>query len=116
MYCSPAAKQGQAGRRQCARRQACAPSDGKHLRLEDARVFDLPDRPPPITVASSGAESAVIAAQLGDGLFATEPKRHLVQQYLRAGGEGPCYAEVPLAWAQDEDRAVRAAPRPAAGW
>jgi len=83
--------------------------EGRHLQLEDARVFDLPDTPPLIAVAASGPASARIAAELGDGLFATEPKADLVDAYRRAGGAGPRYAEVPMAWAGDEEQAVQAA-------
>lgn len=49
-----------------------------------------------------------IAAELGDGLFATQSKRSLVDAYRAAGGGGPRYAEVPLAWARDADTAVQA--------
>ncbi|MGW0432872.1 TIGR03557 family F420-dependent LLM class oxidoreductase [Micromonospora sp. NPDC003197] len=83
--------------------------EGKHLRLEDARVFDLPDRLPLIAVAASGPASVKLAAELGDGLFATEPKPDLVDDYRAAGGTGPRYAEVAVAWAPDEQQAVRAA-------
>ncbi|MGW0552562.1 TIGR03557 family F420-dependent LLM class oxidoreductase [Streptomyces altiplanensis] len=83
--------------------------DGKHLRLEDARVFDLPEELPLIAVAASGRESTRIAAELGDGLFATEDKPQIVQQYRDAGGSGPRYAEVPMAWAPDERTAAKAA-------
>ncbi|MGK5498071.1 TIGR03557 family F420-dependent LLM class oxidoreductase [Streptomyces sp. URMC 125] len=83
--------------------------EGKHLRLEDARVFDLPDEPPLIAVAASGPPSARIAAELGDGLFATEAKPEIVRHYREAGGTGPGYAEVPTAWAPDERTAARAA-------
>ncbi|OKK04982.1 5,10-methylene tetrahydromethanopterin reductase [Streptomyces sp. CB03234] len=83
--------------------------EGKHLRLEDARVFDLPEELPLIAVAASGKASARIAAELGDGLFATEDKLEIVQQYRAAGGSGPRYAEVPMAWAQDERTAAKAA-------
>jgi G6PDH family F420-dependent oxidoreductase len=82
--------------------------DGKHLQLEDARVFDLPETLPLMPVAAGGAEAARIAAELGDGLFVTEPKGSLVEAYRSAGGTGPCYAEVPLAWAPDEDIAAQA--------
>jgi G6PDH family F420-dependent oxidoreductase len=82
--------------------------DGKYLRLEDARVFDLPEKLPVIAVAASGPESAQIAADLGDGLFAVEPDTALVQAWTALGGRGPAYGEVPLAWAPDEDSAVRA--------
>ncbi|SCL25583.1 F420-dependent oxidoreductase, G6PDH family [Micromonospora nigra] len=83
--------------------------EGKHLHLEDAQVFDLPDQPPVIAVAASGPASVAIATELGDGLFATEPEPDLVQTYQRGGGSGPRYAEVPMAWAPDEQQAVEAA-------
>jgi G6PDH family F420-dependent oxidoreductase len=82
--------------------------EGKHLQLEDARVFDLPDQPPVIAVAASGPESARIAADLGDGLFATDPDGELVSTWQQLGGRGPAYAEIPLAWAPDEHAAVSA--------
>ena len=83
--------------------------DGRYLQLEDARLFDLPDELPVIAVASGGHNASVLAAELGDGLFATEPRRDLVEAYTGAGGKGPRYAEVPMAWAADEDSAVQAA-------
>ncbi|MFC7968392.1 TIGR03557 family F420-dependent LLM class oxidoreductase [Streptomyces cinereoruber] len=81
--------------------------DGKHLRLSDARVFDLPEELPLIAVAASGPRSARLAAELGDGLFATEDKASIVRDYRDAGGSGPGYAEVPVAWAPDERTAAR---------
>ncbi|MBL7500540.1 TIGR03557 family F420-dependent LLM class oxidoreductase [Frankia sp. CNm7] len=82
--------------------------DGRYLRLEDARIFDLPRTPPQIAVAASGEPSARLAAECGDALFATEPKPAIVEHYAAAGGTGPCYAEVPLAYAPDEATAARA--------
>ncbi|MGW2623691.1 TIGR03557 family F420-dependent LLM class oxidoreductase [Micromonospora taraxaci] len=82
--------------------------EGRHLQLEDARVFDLPETPPVIAVAASGEASARLAAELGGGLFATEPDASIVEHYRRAHGSGPRYAEVPLAWATDEQQAVQA--------
>ncbi|HVV11312.1 TIGR03557 family F420-dependent LLM class oxidoreductase [Amycolatopsis sp.] len=82
---------------------------GKHLQLADARVFDLPGRLPRIIVAAGGGQSARLAAELGDGLFGTEPKPQLVQRYQEAGGAGPKYAEVPVAWAPDETTGAQAA-------
>ncbi|MBN3929997.1 TIGR03557 family F420-dependent LLM class oxidoreductase [Streptomyces verrucosisporus] len=82
--------------------------EGKHLHLEDARIFDLPEELPLIAVAASGRPSARIAAELGDGLFATEAKPEILRRYHDAGGSGPAYAEVPMAWALDEHTAARA--------
>ncbi|HEY0814305.1 MAG TPA: TIGR03557 family F420-dependent LLM class oxidoreductase [Pseudonocardia sp.] len=83
--------------------------DGKHLQLEDAQVFDLPERLPEIAVAAGGPAAARLAAELGDALFATEPDADLVAQYRAAGGTGGGYAEAPLAWAPDAGEAARAA-------
>jgi G6PDH family F420-dependent oxidoreductase len=80
--------------------------EGRHLQLEDARVFDLPDELPVIAVAAGGKQAAAMAAELGDGLFATEPRSDLVESYTGAGGSGPRYAEVPMAWAPTEEAGV----------
>jgi G6PDH family F420-dependent oxidoreductase len=83
--------------------------EGKHLRLEDARVFDLPDELPPIAVAAGGPAAARIAGELGDALVVTEPREDLIAAYESAGGTGRRYAEVPLAWAPSEDAAAESA-------
>ncbi|WP_028050668.1 TIGR03557 family F420-dependent LLM class oxidoreductase [Cellulomonas sp. URHD0024] len=79
--------------------------EGAHLQIDDARIFDLPERLPDICVAVSGSASLRIANELGDGLFAIEPKAELVAGFT---GAGPRYAEIPLAWAPDADTAVQA--------
>lgn len=83
--------------------------EGKHLTLEDARVFDLPETSPRIAVAIGGPSSARIAAELGDGIFATDPDPELTNAYAEAGGTGPKYGEVPLSWAPDESDAISSA-------
>jgi G6PDH family F420-dependent oxidoreductase len=85
--------------------------DGKHLQLEDARVFDLPAAAPRVAVAAGGPEAAELAAELGDALFATEPSADLVAAYQKAGGDGPRYAEVPLSWAASVEDAAESARR-----
>ena len=82
---------------------------GEWLDLEDARVFDLPGELPPIAVAAGGTDAAELAAELGDGMFGTEPKPELLGAYRDAGGDGPTYGEVGLAWAETEDAAIEAA-------
>jgi G6PDH family F420-dependent oxidoreductase len=81
--------------------------EGRYLTLEDARVWDLPDQLPVIAVASGGPGASKLAAEHGSGLFATEPAAELVEEYAAHGGSGPKYAEVPMAWAEDEDAAVQ---------
>ena len=83
--------------------------DGRYITLEDARVFDLPETPPRIAVASGGPASARIAAELGDAIFVTEPRTDITEAYAGAGGDGPRYAEVPLSYAPDEAEAAKSA-------
>lgn len=83
--------------------------EGTYLQLEDARVFDLPERLPEIAVAAGGPAAARLAAELGDGVFATDADAELLRGYRAAGGDGPGWAEAPPAWAPDEDAGVRAA-------
>jgi G6PDH family F420-dependent oxidoreductase len=85
--------------------------EGKHLQLEDARVFDLPDRLPAIAVAAGGVEAAKLAGTHGSGLFATEPRADLVETFTGAGGQGPKYVEIAVAWAPTEAAAVAEAHR-----
>ena len=83
--------------------------EGKHLQLEDAQVFDLPEKLPVIAVAAGGKKAAELAATHGTGLFVTEPRADLVETFTAAGGSGPKYAEATVAWAPSADEAVKAA-------
>ncbi|MFW5415725.1 TIGR03557 family F420-dependent LLM class oxidoreductase [Nocardiopsis sp. CNT-189] len=84
---------------------------GRHLSLDGARLFDLPEEPPRLIVAAGGGRAAALAAEFGDGLFANEPRSDLVDAYTGAGGAGPRYNEVPLAVGRDRGTALKAAHR-----
>jgi G6PDH family F420-dependent oxidoreductase len=82
--------------------------DGKHLQLEDARVFDLPETLPRMPVAAGGSAGGPARRRARRRAVrhraAGRPRRGL----HRAGGSGPLYCEAPLAWAPDEDTAAQA--------
>jgi len=82
---------------------------GRHFRVDRARLWDRPSRPPSLAVAAGGPKAAELAGKHGAGLFATETRPELVQAWSRAGGRGARYAEVALCWARDEATAVRTA-------
>jgi G6PDH family F420-dependent oxidoreductase len=82
---------------------------GRHVRIDRARIFDLPDAPPKILVAAAGPSGAKLAAEQGDGLFATEPKPSIVDAWRESAGKGPAYAEVALSWGRSVDEAQRVA-------
>ncbi|GAB3654163.1 TIGR03557 family F420-dependent LLM class oxidoreductase [Actinocorallia lasiicapitis] len=83
--------------------------EGEYFELARARIFDLPDVPVPLAVAAGGPGSARLAAETGSALFTTVPDADLVSAYRDAGGTGPRYAEMSLAYGPDVDSAVKAA-------
>src|SRR5690606_11080621 len=54
---------------------------GEHFRVENARLYSLPDRPPPILVAGAGAQSVDLTAEAGDGLIGTAPIASSVERF-----------------------------------
>lgn len=82
---------------------------GRHYELEDARIFTLPDEPPPIYVASTGERSAELAAQLGDGLISTVADPSIVEAHERRGAApgSPRIGLVHVCWAESDADARR---------
>ena len=77
---------------------------GEHFGVEDARVFDLPRRRIPTYVAAGGKRAAELAADIADGVCATEPDERIVSAYLGAGGDpAATWGQVVLAWAEDDE-------------
>lgn len=82
---------------------------GKYFVVENARIYSLPDEPPPLLIAAAGPKSASVAAELGDGLIGTEPDREMVQQFKKNAGNKPCYCEITACFDRDEKRAAKRA-------
>ena len=83
---------------------------GPHYTLEEARLYTLPPRPPPIMVAASGPKAARLAGRIGDGFVTPDPDRALLRTFRRAGGRGkPSFVEVTVCWARSERQARRTA-------
>jgi coenzyme F420-dependent glucose-6-phosphate dehydrogenase len=83
---------------------------GRHYRVENARVYTLPDEPPPIMVAASGPSAAELAGKIGDGLVSLSPDDEVIDAFKSAGGKGkPLYGQIEVCWAADEKSARRTA-------
>jgi coenzyme F420-dependent glucose-6-phosphate dehydrogenase len=83
---------------------------GRFYTVEQARVYDLPEEPPPILVAAKGEKATRLAAEKGDGLVATAPDRELLSNFDEAGGKGkPRYGQLHVCWARTEEDARRTA-------
>jgi G6PDH family F420-dependent oxidoreductase len=84
--------------------------EGKHYRLENARLYTLPDSPVPVMVSGFGAKSAELAGRIGDGYIGSAPDADLLAQFDQAGGAGkPKMAGIKVCWASDEAAARRTA-------
>jgi len=91
---------------------------GTFFRVDEARLYTLPDEPPPIYVAASGPASATLAARAGDGLIATSPDSELVEAFrAEAGRRKPRFGQLTVCYAEDAAEAERIAHRywPTAG-
>src|SRR5581483_5674129 len=58
---------------------------GRHYQVDNARLYTLPEAPPPILVAASGPKAAELAGRIGDGLVTTEPDAGLAGTFRRGG-------------------------------
>jgi coenzyme F420-dependent glucose-6-phosphate dehydrogenase len=81
---------------------------GTHYTVEGARLYDVPEIPPPIAIAGSGPKSVRLAGELGDAFIGLAPDAKLLSEFDAAGGAGkPRYAELNVCWAEDEAGARR---------
>jgi G6PDH family F420-dependent oxidoreductase len=83
---------------------------GQFMETENAKLWDLPDRPPRIEVAASGPESCALAGHHGDALIAVQPERELGDRFDQAGGAGkPRIGQVAISYDLDEQAARKRA-------
>ncbi|HKY04408.1 MAG TPA: TIGR03557 family F420-dependent LLM class oxidoreductase [Blastocatellia bacterium] len=83
---------------------------GDYYTVENARLYTLPEKLPPVMIAASGPKAAELAGRIGDGFIGTSPGGEVVKKFKEAGGEGkPCYGEITVCWATEEARARRTA-------
>ena len=82
---------------------------GRHYTVENARIYTLPEEPPPLLVAASKEGAAELAAR-NDGLIGTAPDEDVLKAFAAGGGKGkPAYGQVTVCWANTEDEAKKTA-------
>ncbi|MFJ5631465.1 LLM class F420-dependent oxidoreductase [Streptomyces goshikiensis] len=80
---------------------------GQYFDVENARLWDLPEQPPPIGIAVSGDRSCDLAGRLADLVIAIDPERELLEAFDRAGGAGkPRVGQLAVCYDPDRDAAV----------
>jgi G6PDH family F420-dependent oxidoreductase len=81
--------------------------DGNFYEVENAKLFDPPASDIPVIVSAFGEKAAEVAGRIGDGYWGTSPDQEIVEAFAKAGGRGPCYAQLNLCWAEDEGSAKK---------
>jgi G6PDH family F420-dependent oxidoreductase len=84
---------------------------GIHYEVQNARIYDLPDEPPPILVSGFGPKAISVAAEIGDGFVTTSPDEEGVKQFRSEGGKGPIHGGTKVCFGRDEEQARKTAHR-----
>lgn len=84
---------------------------GKHYTVENARIYSMPDTPPPIIVSGFGPKATDLAARVGDGFITTSPDGELLGRYRANGGKGSAAAGFKVCWGPDKDACIKTAHR-----
>jgi G6PDH family F420-dependent oxidoreductase len=85
---------------------------GTHYDVDTARLYTVPDRPPPIYMSGFGEKSARMAGRVADGFMCTVPEPELLAAFRSEGGEGkPTQGALKVCWARDTATARKTAHR-----
>ncbi|MET0837448.1 MAG: TIGR03557 family F420-dependent LLM class oxidoreductase [Marmoricola sp.] len=74
-------------------------TDGKHYRLDHARIYTLPETPPEVYVSGFGPKATDLAARIGDGYINTAPDDELLNVFKEKSGGKPAQAGAKVAYA-----------------
>lgn len=76
---------------------------GTHYDLDTARLYTLPDEPPPVYMSAFGDRAVRLAGRIADGYICTGPSAELVRKFRESGGEGkPSQGGLKVCYAADE--------------
>ncbi len=74
---------------------------GRYYEVDTARLYSVPQAPPPIYVSGFGESSARLAARIGDGFICVSPDADLVKLYRDEGGNGTVQGGLKGCWAPE---------------
>lgn len=85
---------------------------GRHYRIENARIYDLPDPPPRILVSGFGPKAIDLAARIGDGFVTVGPDAEAVERFRSGAKRGTLVqGGIKVCWGADEAQARKTAHR-----
>lgn len=83
---------------------------GRHYTVANARIYTLPDTPPPVYVSGFGPKATDLAARIGDGFMTIQPDADAIARFREGGGGAkPVQGGYKVCWAPTAGEAVRVA-------
>ena len=76
---------------------------GDFYEVENAKLYDPPEGDLTVVVSGFGPKAVELAARIGDGLWTSGPDPDIQQTWEQAGGSGPKYGQINIAYGPDED-------------
>lgn len=80
---------------------------GTHYAVENARLYTLPEAPPPIYVSGFGPKAVELAARVGDGYCTTSPGELIGRFRAQGGGDKVVQAGTKVCYGPDRAEAVK---------
>jgi len=85
---------------------------GPHYTVDTARIYTLPEQPPPIYVSGFGPKAVDVAARIGDGYTTPSPNKELLSRYReQAGRDKVVQGGFKVSYAQTAEDGARIAHR-----
>src|SRR5690349_1145005 len=73
---------------------------GRHYTVDTARLYSVPDMPPPVYMSGFGDKAIKLAARIADGYMCVQPNPDFVRLYRESGGEDrPVQGGLKACWA-----------------
>jgi G6PDH family F420-dependent oxidoreductase len=82
---------------------------GMHYTVDTARLYSVPDLPPPIYLSGFGPKAIKLAARIADGYICVQPNPDFVRLYRESGGgDRPVQGGLKVSWHPDAGQARKA--------
>jgi G6PDH family F420-dependent oxidoreductase len=78
-------------------------TEGKHYKVDHARIYNLPETPTEIYVSGFGPKATELAARIGDGYINTAPDAEVLKRFQEASGGKPAQAGAKVAFAPTKE-------------
>jgi G6PDH family F420-dependent oxidoreductase len=81
---------------------------GRNYTVDRARIYTLPEQPPPVIVSGFGPKAIELAARIGDGFATVMPDADSIQKFRdQGGGSKPVQTGTKVCYGSDEAECVR---------